>query len=61
MEELEVVAPSRVGRGRVWTEAGERISGVKMVTCMLMIVILVELGVLVFVEKIQERCNALRI
>ncbi len=41
MEELEVVALSRAGRGRVQTEAGNGISGVTMVTCISMIVILV--------------------
>jgi hypothetical protein len=41
MEELDVVASSGVGRAMVWTDARKRISGVKMVDCNLILVVLV--------------------
>jgi hypothetical protein len=51
----------RLLRRLVWAEARKRISEVKMVSCILMTVVLVWLGVLVLVEKIQVRCTALNI
>lgn len=61
MEGLEVVALSCVGRARVWTEARKRISEVKTVSCILMLVVLLQLGALLLVENIQMRCTALKI
>ena len=41
MEELDVVASPGVGRARVWTDARKRISGVKMVSCIMIFAVLV--------------------
>jgi hypothetical protein len=39
VEELEVVASSGVVKARVWTEARKKLSGVKMVECILMLIV----------------------
>jgi hypothetical protein len=53
MEELDVVASSSVGRARVWTEARKRLRGVKVASCILMLVLFFKLVVLVLVERFK--------